>query len=89
MNEQTQTKNRKAKIFGVYVIDANGNREKLANVEHYSKPQARNAALEGKVEVEELAYDELMRIGADGETVIRLDDDGEDDRQTDAFEDQQ
>lgn len=85
MNEKTKSKTRKAKIFGVYVIDANGNREKLANVEHYSKPQAKNRALEGKIEVEELAYDELMRIGADGETVMRIDDDGVDDGHQDFF----
>lgn len=86
MNEQqTQTKNRKPKIFGVYVITEDGRREKLANVEHYSKPQARNAALDGKIEVEELGYDDLMRVGADGEHVIRLDSDDADDGQQDAF----
>lgn len=84
MNEQN-SKTRKAKIFGVYVIDEDGNRNKIANVEHYSKPQAKNRALEGKIEVEELAYDDLMRIGADGEQVMRLDD--SDDGQMDAFGD--
>lgn len=83
MNEQT-SKTRKAKMFGVYVISESGVRTKLANVEHYSKPQAKNRALEGKIEVEELAYDDLMRIGADGEGVLRLDE-NEDDGQADAF----
>lgn len=84
MNEQT-SKSRKAKIFGVYVIDEDGNRNKLANVEHYSKPQAKNRALEGKIEVEELSYDELLQVGAEGETVMRLDEGSTDDGQQDAF----
>lgn len=87
MNEQT-SKTRKAKIFGVYVIDEDGNRNKLANVEHYSKPQAKNRALEGKIEVEELSYDELLQVGAEGETVMRLDEGSTDDGQLDAFDNQ-
>lgn len=77
--------NRKAKIFGVFATDADGNEHLVEYVEHYSAPQARAAALEGRIEVREAGTDDLIAIGRDGTPYRKLADDSEDGGQRDLY----
>lgn len=77
--------NRKAKIFGVFATDADGNEHLVEYVEHYSAPQARTVALEGRIEVREAGTDELIAIGRDGTPYRKLADASDDGGQRDLY----
>ena len=76
---------RKAKIFGVFATDADGNEHLVEYVEHYSAPQARTVALEGRIAVREAGTDELIAIGRDGTPYRKLADDLDDGGQRDLY----
>lgn len=78
--------NRKAKIFGVFAAYADGNEHLVEYVEHYSAPQARTAALEGRISVREAGTDDLIAIGRDGIQYRKLADDSEDGGQRDLYQ---
>lgn len=61
-----KTKTPKAKVFGVFLIDNDGNESLIEYVEHHSKPQAQAAVLAGKIEVREADHHDLMTIGREG-----------------------
>lgn len=75
MNETPtrKTKTPKAKVFGVYLIDDDGNENLIEYVEHHSKPQAQSAVLAGKIEVREADHHDMVRIGREGTPVRWLD----------------
>lgn len=78
--------NRKAKIFGVFTTDSGGREHLVEYVEHYSSPQARAAALEGRISVREAGTDDLIAIGRDGIPYRKLADDSEDGGQRDLYQ---
>lgn len=77
--------NRKPKIFGVFATDSDGNEHLVEYIEHYSAPQARAAALEGRIEVREAGTEDLIAIGRDGTPYRKLSDDAGDDGQGDLY----
>lgn len=77
-----KTKTPKAKVFGVFLIDNDGNESLIEYVEHHSKPQAQAAVLAGKIEVREADHRDMIRIGRDNTPVRWLNGEGPDDGQT-------
>lgn len=80
MNDETTTKRtyvRKPKIFGVFVIGDDGKETLIEYVQHYSTPQARAVALEGRITVREAGTDDLIAIGRDGIQYRKLEQDAD------------
>ena len=82
---ETKPRIKKAKIFAVTLTNGEGAPLSTTYVEHYSKPQAQAAVLEGRVIVTEADHNDLLRIGREGLTILRHDSSLGDGVQGDAF----
>lgn len=85
MTENSKPRIKKPKIFAVTVTDGYGAPISTTYVEHYSKPQAQAAVLDGRVTVTEADHNDLLRIGRERITILRHDSALGDDAQGDAF----
>lgn len=83
--ETRKTKTPKAKVFGVYLIDENGNENLIEYVEHNSRPQAQAAVLADKITVREADHHDLMKIGREGHDVRWLNKPFSDEESEDIF----